>query len=229
MPGPKKVTFIILSQDKAQDIEKMINGLLHFKKDGHELIIVDDASLDGTSKIIFERLEKTVDKVIYNDRRRGKILSIADASRVAKNDTLVIVEAASLLATEDYEKLASPVLNNQVDAVCGIEEPTHHGSVTPFWSSIFYRFIDVSAGLFTRQKMRGVCSLHKAFNKKVFAKIYESGSKFGADSELMARLLRDKKSVKQVVVVSSKYFPPFSFYDFLMSIYALPRYYFFKV
>ncbi len=67
MPG---VYIVIPCFNEVATVERLIDAVLGSPVPGKEVIIVDDASTDGTRDLLERKIEARVARVIYHDRIR---------------------------------------------------------------------------------------------------------------------------------------------------------------
>ena len=84
-------------------IEILLNELEYFHNSGHEIVIVDDGSNDGTSKILNKC--KYPLTLIMLERNQGKGNALKLGLRNAKHNKVVIYDSDRELKTSDIEKL----------------------------------------------------------------------------------------------------------------------------
>lgn len=94
LPG---VSVIICAKNELSRLQKNLNAILEQKYPNFELVIVDDASWDGTSKML-EQLEKRNSKVkvvtnTLNENGHGKKMALTLGIKAAKNEILLMTDA----------------------------------------------------------------------------------------------------------------------------------------
>jgi len=211
-----QASFIILSENHVNEIVSMVEAIQKLGVAESEIIIVDDASLDGTVKVLFEKIGSKVKKIIYNDRKIGPILSLAAGAQSARYENLILIKDTQILSLADYEKMVAPITKDEADLVYikdDIFETDWQNRFLNFWANFWLNISGVM-----------VNASHKAFKRKCLSKIYKSGSKFGADAELLAYLQKQKFHLKMIKINHKTFSQPQTFYDFLMSLYAIVRY-----
>lgn len=83
-----------------------------------EIIIVDDASTDGTRELL-KPLQRNGIRLICHDTNRGKGSSIRSALRFAVGDLVIIQDADLELDPAEYPKLVTPILEGRAQVVYG--------------------------------------------------------------------------------------------------------------
>jgi glycosyltransferase involved in cell wall biosynthesis len=80
-------------KNTIHELIKRINSDVNIPK---EIILIDDCSTDGTSELIKNKIEKSVDKVIYHKNNHGKGGCIKSSISFITGD-LVIIQDADLV------------------------------------------------------------------------------------------------------------------------------------
>lgn len=113
------VSFLIATYNRADYLPQCIESILAQGRDDFEIIIVDDASKDGTEALI---RDKYAGKAIYlkNDSNRGVAFSRNRAIGCAKGEFLGLIDSDDILYDRKYLEIALGVLkdNPQFDIFC---------------------------------------------------------------------------------------------------------------
>ena len=104
------LTIIIPVFNEINTIEKIINKVLALNFISTEIILVDDASTDGTKTLIESRLSKKVTKVIYHNNNMGKGSAIKSAQNYINGDYVIIQDADLEYNPADLNKLIKILL-----------------------------------------------------------------------------------------------------------------------
>jgi glycosyltransferase involved in cell wall biosynthesis len=88
------------------------------QKYADEVIVVDDASTDGTRQLA----EKLGAKVVPNNQKRGYIGAIKTGFEKARGDIVVTLDADGEHAPQDIIRLIQPIVGGKVDLVLGKRE-----------------------------------------------------------------------------------------------------------
>ncbi|MFZ2621008.1 MAG: glycosyltransferase family 2 protein [Minisyncoccia bacterium] len=114
------ISFIIPAYNCDDTIEESVDSIFNGNfEDGDEVIIVDDASTDDTSKII-TRLKKKYSQVISFRHQINKGTAAAGrntAIQISKNDLLFTLDSDNILISGSIKKLKEYLLLNNADAV----------------------------------------------------------------------------------------------------------------
>jgi dolichol-phosphate mannosyltransferase len=85
-----------------------------------EIIVVDDASTDGTCEFLREMPCTANLEVIFHERNRGKGAAIRTALEAARGDFVLIQDADLEYDPNDYPALLTPLAQNQANVVYGV-------------------------------------------------------------------------------------------------------------
>ena len=114
-----KISIIIPCYNEVSTIEIIIKKILEEKKFKKEIIVIDDASTDGTRLILKKKLFKNINHLILNKKNYGKGFSIRRGIEIATGDIILIQDADLEYDPADYIKLIEPIKNNYADVVYG--------------------------------------------------------------------------------------------------------------
>ena len=114
-----KISFIIPVCNEVRTIEKAIKEVLSLQRIKKQIIIIDNASNDGTKKIIkkFKKIKKV--KLIFNKINKGYGNSIIKALKLVDGDYTYIQYADLEYDISVINKMLTIVKNHNVDAVFG--------------------------------------------------------------------------------------------------------------
>src|SRR5260370_28092654 len=83
-----------------------------------EIILVDDASSDGTLEILKD-MEKRGHRVLFQAANKGKGAALRRGFRHATGDVILVQDADLEYDPADYPALLQPILENRADVVYG--------------------------------------------------------------------------------------------------------------
>jgi len=182
----------------VKTIEKVISSnCLGYKK---EIIIVDDASTDNSSKVIKKFLTNFTDKkntIIFIQKKinEGKSSVLKLGILKSKGDIVLIQDADLEYNPEDYPLLLEPLVKNEADVVYGsrfISDKPHR--VLYFWHYLGNLFLTIFSNMFTNLNLTDIETGYKVFKGDIVRKIaYKLQSKrFGFEPEITAKIAKIK-------------------------------------
>lgn len=152
-----------------------------------EVVLVDDASTDGTSEIIDglhdERLVK-----LRHPANRGKGAAIRTAAAAATGDFMVPFDADLEYQPEEIPALLEPVLAGDADVVYGSRSFGSHSAYS-FWYVIGNKTITMAANILFNAYLADLETCYKLMPLELFRALNITSDGFGMEAEITAKLL----------------------------------------
>ena len=98
----EKYTILIPLYNEIKSLHSLLNGVDLFSQIGHEIIIIDDGSTDG-SKDILKKVESI--KLINLTENKGKGYAIKEGLKTATNNKIIIFDGDLELCPSEIRKL----------------------------------------------------------------------------------------------------------------------------
>lgn len=117
-----KLTLIISAYNEAQVIKEKLNNALSviYPENKLEILVVSDASDDGTDKIVLEKsaLDNRV-KLIRQNERKGKTAGLNKAMEQISSDIVIFSDANAMYTPQAFQELVKYFKDPQVGYVVG--------------------------------------------------------------------------------------------------------------
>ena len=176
-----------LAEIVSRVLNQTINGI-----DSLELVIVDDASTDGSTEII-EQLAKTHQQIkpIFEKKNRGKGAAIRAAIAVASGDIAIIQDADLEYDPKDFELVLTPILQDSAEVVYGSRFMVKKGGRDLYSKhALGNRFLTFLSNKFTNLNLTDMETCYKAFRLQPLKTIPLRSDRFGIEPEITAKIAK---------------------------------------
>jgi glycosyltransferase involved in cell wall biosynthesis len=187
-----KLSVIIPVYNEIQTIEKVIKRVLEVDIGTleKEIIIVDDASTDGTGEFL-KSIKNQQIKLFFHKKNLGKAKCINLARRHITGDVVIIQDADLEYDPNEYHRLLKPILTGKADVVYGsrfIGSEPHR--VLYFWHSLGNRFLTIFSNMFTNLNLTDIETCFKMFRAPILKSIEITSNGFGIEPEITAKVAK---------------------------------------
>ncbi len=167
-----------------------------------ELIIVDDCSTDGTSKIL-ERLAAGDPriKLFRHEVNKGKGAAVRTSIEKATGDFCLIQDADLEYDPSEYPVLMKPLLDGRADAVFGSRYLAGDGTrILPFWHSMINKFLTLTSNMFSNLNLTDMETCYKVFRTDLLKSIPIRSNRFGFEPEITMKCSKRKLRIYEVPI-----------------------------
>ncbi len=186
------LTIVIPAYNEERTLARCVERVLAIAGDGLslELIIVDDASSDGTSRVGNElALVHPNIRVLRHKTNQGKGAALHTGFREATGDYIAVQDADLEYEPNDLKRLIVPLVDGRADVVMGsrfLSSGEHR--VLYFWHSIGNRVLTLASNIFTDLNLTDMETCYKVFKREVLQSIELKEKRFGFEPEIVAKI-----------------------------------------
>jgi glycosyltransferase involved in cell wall biosynthesis len=195
----KNLTVIIPVYNEEATVERIIAAIsaLPFVC---ELIVVDDASTDGTPGIL-ARLDVDNLNILTHPENAGKTAAIKTALASVTGEITIIQDADLEYDPEEIEFLCSPIWEGSADIVYGSRFMVRKASrVIYFYHYLGNRTISFLSNLFTNKNMSDIETCYKVFRSFLLTDMPISSTRFGFEVEVTAKVSKTRARIYEAPI-----------------------------
>ena len=194
-----KVSVIIPCYNEKDSLPKLLARVKEAPVKEKEIVLVDDASEDGTREMIKATLEREVDQVVYHEKNMGKGAAIRSGLERVSGDIVIIQDADLEYDPMEYPKLIEPILTGKADVVFGsrfVGGGPHR--VHLFWHYVGNKMLTLFSNLFSNLNLTDMETGFKVFRTEVIKGIQLKEKRFGIDPEIAIKVGKTRCRVYEV-------------------------------
>ncbi|HEX7403951.1 MAG TPA: glycosyltransferase family 2 protein [Usitatibacter sp.] len=228
-----KLSVIIPCYNETNTIEAIVEAVRRAPWPDIEIIVVDDASTDGTRDKLRGALAGRIDHVELHEVNQGKGAALRSGIRLATGDVVIIQDADLEYDPSQYPRLVAPIAENRADVVFGSRfmgaEPHR---VLYFWHRMGNGLLTLFSNMCTNLNLTDMETCYKVFRREVIQAIPIEENRFGFEPEITAKVARMGCRIYEVGI--SYYGRTYAegkkigYKDGLRAIYCILKYNFFR-
>lgn len=189
-----KLSILMPVFNEAQTIAAVVERVQAVPID-QEIVLVDDASFDGTARIV-DRLASDRVWVVHHPTNQGKGAAVCSALAAATGEVVVIQDADLEYDPNDFVRMMAPIADGQAEVVYGIRSWESQHPIMRFGNWL----VTSAANLLYRQHLQDVETCYKMMWRKIALRLELECCRFDIEAEMTAKLLRAGYTIHEVPI-----------------------------
>lgn len=199
-----KLSIIIPAYNEAKTLSTVLERVrLAPLPDGwdREIVVIDDASTDGTKDLIKLLSENGEVRAFYFDINQGKGAAVRRGLKECSGDAAIIQDADLEYNPNDYPRLLEPLIDGRADVVFGSRFVGSEAKrVLYFWHFVGNRILTTFSNMLTSLNLTDMEVCYKLLARPVIEAIKDNlmAKRFGIEPEITARVASGRWRVYEV-------------------------------
>ncbi|HXN86165.1 MAG TPA: glycosyltransferase family 2 protein [Candidatus Binataceae bacterium] len=193
-----KISVVIPVFNEVKTIGEVINRVLNCGFDA-EVIVVDDASSDGTREFLHNFHHDQV-KVFYHSKNRGKGAALRLGFAAASHQYVFVQDADLEYDPNDYQVMIKPLLDGRADMVYGSRFLGGPHRVLLYWHYLGNRMITLLSNILSDLNLSDMETGMKAFARDKLIQIRLSANRFTFEPEITSKAARARWRIYEVPI-----------------------------
>jgi dolichol-phosphate hexosyltransferase len=188
MSGAVKLSILMPVYNEARTVQTVVKRVLDVNFPCPvEVVIVDDASTDGTAEILSHLDDERLVK-LRHPANRGKGAAIRTAVAAATGDFMVPLDADLEYQPEEIPKLLEPVLSGEAEVVYGSRGFGSHAAYS-FWYVMGNKAVTTVANVLFNAYIADLETCFKLMPLDLLRSLRITSEGFGMEAEITGKLL----------------------------------------
>lgn len=196
----KKLSILVPVYNEEKTIEKILEKLENTDFCGleKEIILIDDASTDGSTDIL-KNLSRH--KVFYHEKNLGKGAALRTGFKEATGDIIIIQDADLEYDPKDYIELINLILEEKADVVYGSRlsggKPSRSFMFTHLLGN---KFLTLLTNILYNTTLTDMETCYKAFKAEFIKGIEIKSDRFDFEPEITAKVLKRRARLYELPI-----------------------------
>ena len=165
-----------------------------------EIIIVDDASTDGTRDLLKKYEGQERFKVIYQSKNAGKGSALRAGFDKAEGEIIIVQDGDLEYDPKEYPLLLEPILDGRADVVYGSRFLGGTHRVFFFWHYVGNKVLTTLSNMCTNLCLTDMETGYKVFRRTILDSFILKCNRFGFEPEFTSKVARHAFRIYEVPI-----------------------------
>mgnify|MGYP006280698279 CR=1 FL=1 len=197
-----KLSVIIPVYNEADTLFHILEEVRHCGVADLDIVIVDDASTDGTREKLQELAQSSSHdlKILFHEHNQGKGAAIRTAQNHIDGDVVVVQDADLEYSPQEFPKLLRPIRENRAEVVYGSRYSGREILVDTFWHYLGNRILTTFSNVLANIHLTDMETCYKMIRADIFRELDLECNRFGIEPELTAKLAHRRCRIYEVPI-----------------------------
>ena len=199
LPVGFRLSIVVPVYNEAEHLEEILRRVAAVPVP-KEIIVVDDASTDGTRDRLFDLADRLKLCVILHDHNQGKGAAVRTGLAACAGEVVLIQDADLEYDPSEYPQLIRPLIERKADVVYGSRYLGLRTQNQKWTHKLANSLLTRLSNSFTGLQLTDMETCYKAFRREAIKGLDLKESRFGIEPEMTAKIARNKLRVTEVPV-----------------------------
>ena len=201
----RKVSIVVPVFNEKATVAELLRRVAEAPLPGgleREIVVVEDASTDGTREILRGIAEsgRLPVRVFEQPKNQGKGAALRRGFAEATGDVIVIQDADLEYDPREYPALLHPILEDKADVVFGSRFLSGPHRVLLFWHYAGNKVLTTLSNVFSNLNLTDMETCYKVFRRSLLEGLKLKSNRFGIEPELTAKLAKKRARIYEVPI-----------------------------
>jgi len=194
------LTFLIPVYNERATIEAILRHVKSVNL-ADEIIVVDDASTDGTRELLQELIPALPGaRLLLHEANRGKGAAIRTGLGLVSSDLVLIQDADLEYDPREVPNLLRPIQDGKADVVYGSRFLGAPRRTSMFWHMVANKLLTLMTNVLYNSILSDMETGYKLFRRELIQSITIRSNRFDFEPEITAKLLKRKARIFEVPI-----------------------------